>query len=287
MSRTEIHFPGPGGFIAELASSGDHVDLNTTDQRGTPWLHCAAQHDCRRSIDILISHDAFVDFKDKYGRTALHIAVQSGKAMAIKTLLNLGADINIRSKNGRNPIDDFYYCCYTSCSMSYNFNFENDDRIERILSEHIFKLKIAGFYVHEKNYKSACCYLNGDYKSADDDTKFENRCKLEIENLKKEKLGDVSLYDILTKQKYLDLYVRNEEILRGFYSNNYWHKFPLYAHMINAKLYRGKKKSAGMEKIRAHGSYEILRLLPMDCWEEIMFFLDEYDLKLLAAACCI
>lgn len=172
--------------------------------------------------------------------------------------------------------------------MNYNFDIKNDERIERILNEHIFKLKLTGFYVNEKNYELACQYLDKNNKDPDDESDFERRCKLEIENLKKEKVTDnVFLYDILTKHRYLDLYVRNEKIVNVFYSNNYWSRFPLYFHIINGRFVRGKNKSLMMEKIRAHGSNEILRQLPMDCWEEIMTFLHEYDLKLLAAACSI
>ena len=55
-------------------------------------------------MNILISHGADIDAKDKFGATVLHYAVIFRNTELIRLIISLGADVNARNKNGKSPL---------------------------------------------------------------------------------------------------------------------------------------------------------------------------------------
>ncbi|XP_057337863.1 putative ankyrin repeat protein RF_0381 [Microplitis mediator] len=265
-----------------------YLDPDSTDNWGTPLLHLAARYNHVEIIFSLLKHAADINYKDQYGRTALHIATQARQIIATETLLDMGADINIEWENGHTPLDDANSPALCSKFVSYN-NYDSFDsydstkdafineEIIEALNQHILKIKFAGFYVSEKNYQSAI-----DYYDNNNIDKYESECKLEIENLKSEKIrGSISLHDILTKNnRYLSLYAKNKTIVKLFESNEYELNFPIYGGIIYGNFSRGVRRNLLIDKIDEYGFDEIFYQLPIACIEEIISFLNENDLKI-------
>ena len=84
-------------------AKGLYVDAKDFCDGKTP-LHSAAERDCLKNIDTLISKSADVNSKDFKGITPLHIAVNSDRANAAELLISRGADINAKNFEGETPL---------------------------------------------------------------------------------------------------------------------------------------------------------------------------------------
>lgn len=77
---------------------------STTDDRGRPALHLAAQSGNAAVIKLLLDRGADVNGACKYGRTALIVATCANKIDAMKALIAAGANVNARDNTGKTAL---------------------------------------------------------------------------------------------------------------------------------------------------------------------------------------
>ena len=80
--------------------------LNLKDSAGWSPLHYAVQNHHTEIAEILLEHDADIEFKDDYGNTALWRAVfaSKGRAEMIRLLISKGANPEVKNNSGVSPL---------------------------------------------------------------------------------------------------------------------------------------------------------------------------------------
>ena len=81
------------------------TDMNFQDKNGYSYLHCAVQSELLSVAKKLIEKGAYIDIKDKFGRTPLMIALSSynrknGNREMIDFLIHSGASIYATANSG-------------------------------------------------------------------------------------------------------------------------------------------------------------------------------------------
>ncbi|RJE20700.1 Ankyrin repeat protein [Aspergillus sclerotialis] len=69
-----------------------------------PLISCAAEWDRPALVMALLDHGAYVDRRDRRGRTALFFAVEGGSLAAARTLLESGSDVSAVDNKGLTPV---------------------------------------------------------------------------------------------------------------------------------------------------------------------------------------
>lgn len=92
-------------LVRTLISKG--ADVNLVDSNGWSALHFAAQGFDHQIASLLLEHSAQVDAQDVEGNTPLSNAVFNSKGQGdlIELLLSHGADMNLKNKHGVSPLD--------------------------------------------------------------------------------------------------------------------------------------------------------------------------------------
>ena len=77
-----------------LSMIDDVIDVNFQDVNGYSYLHAAAQSESIEIINKLIRKGAYIDIKDKFGRTPLMIAISGygNDRSVVDLLIESGAD---------------------------------------------------------------------------------------------------------------------------------------------------------------------------------------------------
>ncbi len=80
----------------------DAANVNFQDVNGYSYLHAAVQSESIEIIDKLICKGAYIDIKDKFGRTPLIIAISgySNDRSVIDFLIKSGADTETKMNSG-------------------------------------------------------------------------------------------------------------------------------------------------------------------------------------------
>ena len=80
-----------------------HVQAYVNAETHNYWkrtsLHLVAEYGHAEVAELLLSHSAEVDAKDRYGRTALHWAALTGHRDAVDVLLSHSAEVNAKTNN--------------------------------------------------------------------------------------------------------------------------------------------------------------------------------------------
>ena len=91
-------------IVRELLDLG--VNLNTPDKYGrTPLISAIAMGNSAGIANLLITANADLYKKDRYGRTALHYAAQRFFRFLFRKLVNLGLSVNEPDNRGVTPAD--------------------------------------------------------------------------------------------------------------------------------------------------------------------------------------
>ena len=107
--RTDAHFAATAGRSDLLEEAMEqNIDLSHADKDGMTALHCACARSARGCVRLLLgvlndekrSHalrvdEAWVDARDKQGRTALHHASIRGDPSIVEMLVAAGADVSL------------------------------------------------------------------------------------------------------------------------------------------------------------------------------------------------
>ena len=110
--RTDAHFAATAGRSDLLEEAmAQNIDLSHADKDGMTALHCACARSARGCVRLLLgvlndekrSHAlrvdaAWVDARDKQGRTALHHAAAGGNVCVVEYLVVLGVERQIEGK---------------------------------------------------------------------------------------------------------------------------------------------------------------------------------------------
>ena len=86
--------------LAHLLKGVDMNNSALSDARGTTPLLSAVTMRRTNMVEYLISHGAYVDATNTYGRTPLHQASYLGDEHLARMLISSGADINAVSRSG-------------------------------------------------------------------------------------------------------------------------------------------------------------------------------------------
>ena len=117
--RTDAHFAATAGRSDLLEEAMEqNIDLSHADKDGMTALHCACARSARGCVRLLLgvlndekrSHalrvdEAWVDARDRQGRTALHHASIRGDPSIVEMLVAAGADPASTSKANKTPAD--------------------------------------------------------------------------------------------------------------------------------------------------------------------------------------
>lgn len=88
--------------VLNMLQRGDFVDTEGEDHRAA--LSFAAANDNMKIADLLLSHLAVVDHRDRFGDTALHWAAINGHPDMVKRLLAAGASVDAQNSEGITPL---------------------------------------------------------------------------------------------------------------------------------------------------------------------------------------
>ena len=88
--------------VAQMLARGTHVDTEGEDNRAA--LSFAAGNGNLAIANILLSHLATVDHRDRFGNTALHWAAAGGHTEMVRRLLTAGATIDQQNRQGITPL---------------------------------------------------------------------------------------------------------------------------------------------------------------------------------------
>lgn len=81
------------------------ADVNFLDpKKGKTALMNAAEGGFLKIAEMLLSHGAKVDIKDRYGQTALYLACGNGRSRVARLLLEHGANVDLPNKEGFTPL---------------------------------------------------------------------------------------------------------------------------------------------------------------------------------------
>ncbi|KAJ7385762.1 Transient receptor putative cation channel sub A member 1 [Desmophyllum pertusum] len=89
--------------ILELVLSKDKRLLYRDENQKTP-LHLAAESSSSKHVEALARRMSGVNMRDELGRTPLHSAARKGQRKACVTLINMGAEVDSRDNNYRTPL---------------------------------------------------------------------------------------------------------------------------------------------------------------------------------------
>ena len=108
---------GKTDLVELLLSRGANPNLETVYEKKYP-IHAASSGLHYEAAKLLLEYSAYVDVRDKSGKTALHLAVESEshrngdsdkRSVLVQILLDGGANVNATSEDGETPF-------YTACS---------------------------------------------------------------------------------------------------------------------------------------------------------------------------
>jgi SH3/ankyrin repeat-containing protein len=93
--------------LMKWINKGLDPNFNSLDKGDTPLTLSSTLPRPRNIMMALISGGAFLDYRNRQGRTAMHVAAICGNRDAIRTLLDLGASPNYKDAEGLTPL---YHC---------------------------------------------------------------------------------------------------------------------------------------------------------------------------------
>ena len=103
MSLLAVVQEGSVSMCRLLLAAGGDVEERSPRTLFTP-LHSAAINGHERIIQLLVSHKADVNSRERTECTPLHLASQEGHLACVATLLHAGADPLLPAKDGALPI---------------------------------------------------------------------------------------------------------------------------------------------------------------------------------------
>ncbi|XP_008552848.1 ankyrin-3 [Microplitis demolitor] len=290
-----------------------NADPNSTDINGLTPLLIVAKRNFTWKLEfmkLLLKSGADINVIDKsQGKTALHIVAYYQEDL-ISLLLNYGADINIRCKKNQTALDCVIeamtsYCKQCGHTLAPQFRTRDVLSISReyrknahTLIEHMIKLKNIDIYVCEENLQSFKKYMDliGWAYSAPKTpeivkktsiAEFQKRCDKEAQLLKQTYIHDTSLtfYKILRKSTHRLARIMSDSIIQKLQTSKYMVKFHIYHDFIRNRIDKGLERRNILDQDTENSVQNfICKLLPYNCIDEIMSYLNNDDLQALISA---
>ena len=135
MTYIIFYFICISGDALMIASSSGHnasvelllthgADINAKDKYGRTALMYASKHGHTAIVELLLNHGADINDKDNKGSTALMFASEHGHTATVDLLLTHGADINAEDNN------DIIKIYETNAAEQINQSKQNKEKIK-------------------------------------------------------------------------------------------------------------------------------------------------------------
>ncbi|KAJ8667900.1 hypothetical protein QAD02_009563 [Eretmocerus hayati] len=260
------------------------ADPNVRDYRNNTPLHFIYHTEFPEIIGSLVREGADINARNSLYETPLirlckELSILDEDPMeSLPMLLNHGADITLADERNLTPLS--IVCEKDSLYPSEPGNTPGD--IETLL-EHLRKLEILG--VDMSRAISAGDEISQRFYSrrinSVKDGKFKSQCISEIEIMKQIHTDNyTTLYDILFKSStQLAVLSQNDLFRQVIYAEDFHTKFPNYGFMLKSRLTQGELRWPLLKKSRKKLNSILGIVLPQDCVENILQYLDNQDLK--------
>ncbi|KAJ8668030.1 hypothetical protein QAD02_009693 [Eretmocerus hayati] len=263
------------------------ADPNARDYRNNTPLHFMFDSDYPEIIEILVNHGADINAQNFLCETPLislckrlkisHENLNEDEDERLLEFLDNGADINLADERNLTPLS---IVCKKGIHLLLAENIPKD--IETLLA-HRRKLEILGADVSRAisaEDEISQTFYSRRIKS-DKDCKFKSQCTSEIEIMKQTHTDNyTTLYDILFKNStQLAVLSHNDSFQQIVESQDLYHKFPNYGFMLKLRSTQGKLRWPLLNDSRESLNSLLGAVLPRDCVEEILQYLDNQDLK--------
>lgn len=297
-------------IVEILLEKGAYV--NARDNAGNSPLHDTCKSGIRRPnvhiAEILIKSGASIEMQNKRGETPLHVAVNTHNREMFPILLRYGANIYTQSgfgstlfehaspdvittllhfdfnneKNSKVIVDTVKYYMSPYMYGDYDYNEDNVDsdwahfRFS-CLQEYVIMAEEIGYSLRDEHPLLAKIRH---FKEVSD---FIAQCRKEVNHMKDQVIGDTKLsyYDFIRKRSHqLAICLKNKAMVEFLERGEYKESFPIYAGVIEGNFTRGKTRKNLIEKVNEK-YYNLFPVLPSDCIDVIMSYLNNEDLKVL------
>ncbi|KAJ8668029.1 hypothetical protein QAD02_009692 [Eretmocerus hayati] len=264
------------------------ADPNARDYRNNTPLHFMCYNGCPDIIDILVSHGADINARNSLCKTPLisfcdELSFSNDNFNELEdevllAFLNNVADINLADERNLTPLS-------IVCKEGSQYLVESEDipkDIESLL-KHLRTLEILGFNASKSISAGddiSQRFYSKRIKSAKD-SKFKSQCTSEIEIMKQTHTDNyTTLYDILFKNPtQLAVMTQNDSFKQIIESQDFQGKFPIYGFMLRSCWTQGKLRWPLLNECRKSLNSLLGAVLPRDCVEEILQYLDNQDMK--------
>lgn len=281
------------------------ADLQTRDTHGNTLLHISVLTDCMDIIEFLLKHNS-VEARNNKGQTPLylsiyrnnikvvklilksgvdinsrtnlettplHIAAKIGNLNLVKLLLDYDASVNVKDSNNQTPLDIAIYSERTEIISILLLHNAISNRDDLSLKDEVRNKLIQHSLMHNVLYEfqKYSEHLQG----------FSFLCNKEIKKMQHYELGNnITLFDLLKKTiSTVEIYMRNEKILRQLNLNDFQPSYPIYFNMLNVKINKAKQRRE-LIKSASYCMENILKLkAPYLVLEKIFFYLDNLNLR--------
>lgn len=294
------HYP-----VLSLASEDGSVDIvkalikqganvNKVDSFGYKYtaLHRACKKGHIDVVKVLITEGANLDAADNNGKTPLHHVIKAGYSEIAELLIKKGADVNAADKDRILPLLEADFYDHTKIA-----NLLREAEAETLAPEDS-GIELLSWFYNKGKIKvvtlliAAILLKNIEEKKPDSIEQnqelsgywdeYKTKIDSEISALKKITFNTVSLCDFLTVDNLSKLATMscNKKMQKIITANNFTSKYLIFGLKIKKKFEKGFEKNKYLNTaLNSIYHRNNNKLLPLECWEEILKNLDTQSLK--------
>ncbi|KAJ8668251.1 hypothetical protein QAD02_009914 [Eretmocerus hayati] len=264
-----------------LLSHGANPNIRDSD-KNVP-LHFMLDNHHTEIIDVLVSHGADINAQNAFYETPLmYICDNSTQTdpenlkKNIVSFLNNGANINLTDISGKTPLS---VDRVTNIDQPMSLDFLSS--IEPLL-EHVIKLERIESYVSDTNTNICDTLLQG-YSNELHIMRnfFSEKCTKEIELLKRLHINSYTkLHHVLSlTPNNLAVLSQNKVFQQIVSEDNFCQKLPIYGPMIKSNFKQGQIRWPLLRESQETLGFILGNMIPSDCAENILKYLDNEDLR--------
>ncbi|KAH0561537.1 hypothetical protein KQX54_017517 [Cotesia glomerata] len=224
--------------------------------------------DCYLGVFVVYGLD--VNIRPKSGWSVIHSNFLARCTYRAHILLKYGADINSKCDKGLTPID----CFFNEESEETNDSSLKFRRFVSYFSQHLFKMRLVGQFVDEKDYQRVMEKVKNPYW-------FEEKYKKEIAKMKATVINHYVTYlDIVQADLYqLVIFLKDPVIFRPLASGKYKSEFPEFQIIISGCFFRAYIRKRLLDEVSRCTIFNIINKLPYPCIRPIMDNFSNQDLR--------